>query len=116
MKKHTPGPQPYEPQSVTQPSALFSDAELQHYSYNDVAKLLSCASQTIYNGVSTGRFPKPLKTGVGRRFTAEMIRQIIACEPPQPSVPAQQSPIAKRPRGRPRIATQIPMRSQGGAA
>jgi predicted DNA-binding transcriptional regulator AlpA len=116
MKKPTLGPQPHEQQNATQPPALSSDADLRHYRYNDVANLLSCAAQTIYNGVSTGRFPKPLKTGVGLRFTAEMIRQIIAGEPPQPPVPAQQSPIAKRPRGRPRIATQTPMRSQGGVA
>lgn len=116
MKKHTLGLRPQEPQSVTQPSVLTPDDNLRHYRYDDVAKLLSCAPQTIYNGVSSGRFPRPLKTGVGLRFTAEMIRQIIACEPPQPIVPAQESPIAKRSRGRPRIATQTPMRAQGGAA
>ncbi|MFA7495890.1 MAG: helix-turn-helix domain-containing protein [Acidithiobacillus sp.] len=110
----TPAPSS-QPKNRFQPSRSSTDADLRLYSYADVAQLLSCAPQTIYNGVSSGRFPRPLKTGVGLRFTAAMIQQIIVGDPPP--VPAQPSPPVKRSRGRPRIAAQASTaRSMGGAA
>jgi hypothetical protein len=78
----------------------------QLYSYDSFARLLDCAEKTIRNAVSAGRFPRPLQTIFGPRFTAEHLDFALNF---QKSAPAS----TPRPRGRPRIAQSL---GKGGAA
>lgn len=72
----------------------------QYFTYASFAQLVDCTTRTLYNKVSTGQFPKPLKTAFGPRFTQQHLDSILV-------KPAQKG------RGRPRIADQL---GRGGAA
>lgn len=70
-----------------------------YFTYQSFAQLVDCTTRTLYNKVSTGQFPRPVKTAFGPRFTQQHLDSIIKATP---------TPQTKR--GRPRIADSI----QGG--
>lgn len=78
-----------------------------YYSYTSTAQLLNCSVQTLRNKVSLGSIPRPIKTKIGPRFTADQIQSILI-PPPRSSLSPH---LPKGRRGRPRIAAQ-----RGGAA
>lgn len=64
-----------------------------YYTYQSFAQLVDCTTRTLYNKVSTGQFPRPIKTAFGPRFTQEHLNSVIKTQP-----------ASARGRGRPRIA------------
>lgn len=72
----------------------------QYFTYASFAQLVDCTTRTLYNKVSTGQFPRPVKTAFGPRFTQQHLDSVIL-------KPAQKG------RGRPRIAQSL---GKGGAA
>ncbi len=76
------------------------------YSYATVAELGDISVKTLRNKVSSGLIPRPIKTPIGARFTAEQVLQILGYLP----LPSQTVPKSRR-RGRPRI---VDLRGRGG--
>lgn len=68
------------------------------YTYQSAAKILDCSPQTLYNKVSCGLIPSPIKTPVGPRFSIEIIDRIASG-----SYKNTKSSVNRR-RGRPRLA------------
>jgi hypothetical protein len=72
------------------------------YSYEDVAKMLHCATKTIRNLAYRGSIPMPARSLVGPRYTQDQLDEVLEKVMHGKSAP----PPVKRGRGRPRIATQ----------
>lgn len=64
-----------------------------YFTYQTFAQLVDCTTRTLYNKVSTGQFPRPIKTAFGPRFTQEHLNSVVKTQPAN-----------ARGRGRPRIA------------
>ncbi len=79
----------------------------QLYSYTTLAKILDCSAKAIRNKVSSGKFPRPIPTQFGPRFTDQHLDFALNFR----RLP--DASAAPRPRGRPRIAQSF---GKGGAA
>ncbi len=73
---------------------------LQLYTFKEFAILAGCAAKTIQNKVSSGAIPRPIQTLFGPRFTLQQVQALLSDIGSGPAV-------AKRPRGRPRIANSL---------
>jgi hypothetical protein len=88
------------------------------YTYAQFAEIFGITPESLRNSVSAGRFPKPLPTIFGPRFTDEHIHLALktknrAVTPQKKRHTPPARPAPTRPRGRPRIAQ---AQGKGGAA
>ena len=84
------------------------------YKIGDIAEICRCEIQTIYNKISRGEIPRPIKTKVGKRYTEEGLQDVLRIIIEGPSNRHTEVVKMKRPRGRPRLSTKIRMEAKDG--
>ncbi|MDD2748774.1 hypothetical protein [Acidithiobacillus sp.] len=81
----------------------------QSYTYRTLSERIPCAEKTLRNMVSLGRFPRPIQTLFGPRFSQEHLALALSEKSPQQP---QQTDSTHPKRGRPPLA----LGKKGGAA